>query len=210
MGKTVKLSAVAAMTALVMVDVGMGTAHASPGNWQLHTPYASNMCLDAAYAPGDPHQDPSKDGDKVQMWVCNGQAQQGWVFHPVRSPSGVPAFTITNQRSGLCLDMDISGGTYDNIPNDYKGHRVQLWHCITNNGQPEANQVWYQLFGDYDGWARLQSGSDYGGSFDFMDAKNYGGTDPSQNGDPVLVWDYYSPTLPDGRHGDAPQNWNWT
>ncbi len=82
MRKTVKLSAIAAMTALVMVDVSMGTAHASPGDWQLHTPYASNMCLDAAYAPGDPRQDPSKNGDKVQMWVCNGQAQQGWIFHP--------------------------------------------------------------------------------------------------------------------------------
>ncbi|GHD87077.1 hypothetical protein GCM10010508_17450 [Streptomyces naganishii JCM 4654] len=45
---------------------------------------------------------------------------------PVRTPSGVPAFTITNQRSGLCLDMDISGGTYHNISNDYKGHVVQL------------------------------------------------------------------------------------
>lgn len=44
----------------------------------------------------------------------------------------------------------------------------------------------------------------------FMDAKNCGGTDPSQNGDPVLVWDCYSPTLPDGRHRDAPQNCNWT
>ncbi|KJS61724.1 RICIN domain-containing protein [Streptomyces rubellomurinus] len=192
-----------AVAALAMAWWAPGMAQANPGNWQLHTPYASNMCLDADYVAGSQTQNPWRNGDKVQMWVCNDQAQQGWLFHPVSTPSGVPAFTITNQRSGLCLDMDISGGTHDNIPNDYLGHLVQLWHCLNDSsGHPVPNQVWYQLSGDHDGWARLQSGADTGGTFNFMDAKNYGGTDPSQNGDPVLVWDY----IP----GDSPQNWNWT
>ncbi|WEP00641.1 RICIN domain-containing protein (plasmid) [Streptomyces sp. FXJ1.172] len=190
---------VAALASLALVSLSGGTAQASPGNWNLDTAYASNMCLDAAYVANDPVQNPWRNGDTVQMWHCNQQAQQGWIFHiQGYQPNGLPIFTITNQRSGLCLDMDISGGSVGGTGYDYYGHRVQLWTC---NGWD--NQLWYQGYG-YAGDSVLQAGNGAkaGCGCDYLDAKNFGGWTPADDGDPVLVWDYIG--------YDAPQNWTWS
>jgi hypothetical protein len=72
------------------------------------------MCLDAAGQGTSP-------GTMVQLWTCNGQANQQWQVNA----NG----TVTGVQSGLCLD--VSGAATGN------GARVQLWTC---NGQ--SNQQW--------------------------------------------------------------------
>ncbi|MCW7538055.1 RICIN domain-containing protein [Aquabacterium sp. A7-Y] len=83
-----------------------------------------------------------RDGGKVQLWACNGQPQQGWIFTPL----GDNMWTIQNHLSGQCLDGDLNG-----IPND--GAIVQLWRC---NGW--LNQTWHfdgLHFRNANGWQCL-------------------------------------------------------
>jgi hypothetical protein len=68
------------------------------------------MCLDADLGNG-------ANGTKVQLWHCNGWANQQWYFRypsaAVQSGWGFPY--------GKCLDADYHGS-----PN---GAKVQLWDC---------------------------------------------------------------------------------
>jgi hypothetical protein len=61
------------------------------------------------------------DGAKVQLWSCNGGANQNWQA----STDG----SLRNPRSGKCLDVS-GGGSSD-------GTLVNLWSC--HGG---ANQKW--------------------------------------------------------------------
>lgn len=79
--------------------------------------FAHNMCLDANGA-GD-----GSNGDKVQLWHCVGDPQQGWGID-------VPPNTnqIENDAHFLCLDANAAGdGT--------SGDKVQLWHCTGGSNQ---------------------------------------------------------------------------
>lgn len=108
-------TAVVALTALSSA----GTAHAL-------TPFElqnadGGLCLDASTDPGSPHA----PGDKVQLWTCDGSANQKWLV----GPNG----ELVNQDGGLCLDASTDpGDPYSN------GDAVQLWTC--NGG---SNQRWY-------------------------------------------------------------------
>ena len=62
-----------------------------------------------------------RPGTKVEIWPCNGGANQQWSINS----NG----TITGVQSGLCLD--VTGASTAN------GALVELWTC---NGQ--SNQQW--------------------------------------------------------------------
>jgi hypothetical protein len=186
-----RLAAALIIVAPLLAVIGMGAPAQAMSTWHIHVSYAGDgMCLDAADAPGDPHQDPTKDGDKVQMWQCNGAINQAWTFHETQTDP--PRFYITNDASGLCLDMNIANS--DNSWTNFDGRTVQLWHC---NGWP--NQTWAQEVAG-NGDALLQSIRDDGGTDDFIDAQNFGGWNPGMNGDQLLVWGY---------NDGSTQSWYW-
>lgn len=84
------------------------------------------QCLDA-----DSNNLSNANGDPVQLWQCNGAANQDW--QPVFlgfSPLGFELFEFINQANGWCLDARSQGG-YVN------GNPVQGYPCNGN-----ANQIW--------------------------------------------------------------------
>src|SRR5207244_8351040 len=83
----------------------------------VHVGY-NDKCLDADLATI------GANGTKVQLWDCNGQAQQRWILDDADG-------TLRNASSNRCLDADGANGT-----------RVQLWDC---NGGPQ--QRWHWAFG---------------------------------------------------------------
>lgn len=66
------------------------------------------------------------NGNKIQIWTCNGGASQKWTYTPDGNPGG--AGTLTN--NGKCLDI-VGRGTTNNT-------KIDLYRC--NSG---ANQQWY-------------------------------------------------------------------
>ncbi len=69
----------------------------------------------------DAYNNQTTPGTKVEIWSCNGGANQQWQLNA----NG----TITSVQSGLCLD--VAGASTAN------GALVELWTC---NGQ--SNQQW--------------------------------------------------------------------
>jgi hypothetical protein len=61
------------------------------------------------------------DGNKIQVWACNGRTSQQWLM----KPDGT-----VQVYGGKCLDVT-NGGTTD-------GTKIQLWTCIAG----DANQQW--------------------------------------------------------------------
>lgn len=80
--------------------------------------YGGTQCLDA-------YDNQTSNGTKVQLYGCNGGANQKWSVNP----NG----TITGTQSGLCLD--VTGG--DQAAGNVNGTALELWSC--NGG---ANQQW--------------------------------------------------------------------
>jgi hypothetical protein len=79
----------------------------------------SQRCLDAdLYTLGT-------NGTRVQLWNCNGQAQQRW-----RVLEGYASYTrvLQNVASGKCLDEDLN-------TRGRNGAIVQLWDCNYNYNQ---------------------------------------------------------------------------
>lgn len=89
----------------------------------------ANKCLDLDIAQGG-----SGDGAKIQEWDCNGWSNQRWRL--VRGgTSSNRGLQVISQRSGKCVDLDISGpgaGYQD-------GARLQQWSCL---GSGQRNQIW--------------------------------------------------------------------
>lgn len=81
----------------------------------------SEKCLDVAdWGTGD--------GQRIQIWSCNGADNQMWHLHRVEENS----FHIISKHSGKCLD--VSGGVTDD------GVHIQQWSITSwNNGD---NQKW--------------------------------------------------------------------
>jgi len=73
--------------------------------------------------------DSTANGNKIQIWTCNGKASQNWEYVPDGSPGGAG----TLQINGKCADIT-SRGTAN-------GTKIQLWSCTG-----AANQEWF-LFG---------------------------------------------------------------
>lgn len=122
------------------------------------------LCLDAE---DDANGNPNDNGDKVQLWDCNGQANQHWIVNIPNTMSATG--TVVNVASGKCLDAedDANGNPNNN------GDKVQLWTC---NGS--QNQQWFASDGD-------GFGNAYGLALDAeQDAKG----NPTENGDKVQLW----------------------
>ena len=74
---------------------------------------APGKCLDVAWASQD-------DGAEIQLWDCNGGAQEAWAY----------AGGMLSVYGNKCLDVK------DGI--DRNGTRLQIWDCTPGN----ANQQW--------------------------------------------------------------------
>jgi beta-glucosidase len=66
------------------------------------------------------------NGNKIQIWACNGGAAQQWAFQPDGTPGGAGIVSI----NGKCLDIVHAGIT--------NGSKIDLWPCTS----PGANQQW--------------------------------------------------------------------
>jgi hypothetical protein len=95
--------------------------------------------LESAYSPGtgpvrldfdskcmDDTGNSSTNGNKIQIWTCNGGASQNWAFYPDTDPGDAGEVVIHDK----CLDV-VNGGTAN-------GSKLQLWSC---NGR--TSQQWY-------------------------------------------------------------------
>lgn len=123
-----------AITAALTVGPGDALASAArtavpnipaPGNLiVIHSLYKKtpNQCLDADLNGG------GVNGNKVQVWACNGSTQQEWVTNP---GVGGGVELESAQFPGMCLDADVNGGGAN-------GTKVQLWQC---NGQSQQSWV---------------------------------------------------------------------
>ncbi|MER8183398.1 RICIN domain-containing protein [Kitasatospora sp. NPDC094015] len=105
---------------------GKGTQGQGPIVYQLHS--SPDQCLDV------PRGD-ATDGNDVELWTCNGGANQKWI----------PGWdgSMVNFATNKCLDVVGSNGPPQN------GTRVEIWTC--NGG---ANQKWQ--FTTTSGKTRLQ------------------------------------------------------
>ncbi|MDE9364748.1 RICIN domain-containing protein [Luteipulveratus sp. YIM 133132] len=115
------MAAAGCVAALMAVPLGAASAESSrvqgaatleaQTQWEIHTDWRINMCLDVDSNGG------GRDGSKVQLWRCNGRANQKWLrdgyhWRSVAYPS-------------KCLDSVGSGD----------GAKVQIWGCW--NGTPQ-------------------------------------------------------------------------
>ena len=125
-------SRAAVFVTLVATLVGLGFQAAAPaaaatgaaastvlpsvsGPYNLLNGANSNLCLDAV-------SQHIGNGDKVQLWTCNGGSQQRWFLNGTELQNGA--------NRHLCLDA-----TSQHIGN---GDQIQLWTC--NGG---SQQQWY-------------------------------------------------------------------
>ncbi|MBV9024451.1 MAG: ricin-type beta-trefoil lectin domain protein [Streptomycetaceae bacterium] len=69
------------------------------------------------------------NGNKVQVWACNGSAQQRWIAWNDYSVESV-------KYPGMCLDADTNG-------QGANGTKVQLWRCNAS-----TQQKWYTRAND--------------------------------------------------------------
>jgi len=110
--------------ATLMLPVFTGTANAAnaaPG--ALIRNYQSGKCLDAdANFLG-------YNGDRVQLWTCNGGANQKWLPIP-DNPNVKNQVILENAADGKLLDADANS-----VNNN--GGKVQLWDWWGG-----ANQIW--------------------------------------------------------------------
>lgn len=110
--------------AVVLASVAGVTVMAQPAQAATGTAVTvrvSGQCLDADL------NTINRNGSRVQLWQCNGQAQQKWYIEP----DG----TIHSGYNGWCLDADTNTANRN-------GGIVQLWQC---NGT--AQQRWSKKAG---------------------------------------------------------------
>jgi hypothetical protein len=154
------LSLVACAT--LMLSAVAGSAHASGG--AVIRNYQSGKCLDADanYL--------SQNGDRVQLWDCNGGDNQKWYLEPI-NPNDPSQLRLRNVADDKCLDADAN-----NINNN--GDKVQLWAC---GGGTE--QKWRVYTGSTNVlvFQNLANGK-------VLDADANG---INNNGDRVQVWDWW-------------------
>lgn len=98
-----------------MFAASTGVALAAVSGQNLVNIGSSGYCLDAN------SNDYGKSGDPVQLWACNGHAEQEWTFTSSGQleNSGAP---------GMCLDANSQHFATD-------GDNLQLWSCNTHHEQ---------------------------------------------------------------------------
>jgi hypothetical protein len=95
--------------------------HAAAGPVKLNW---NSKCLDDA-------GNSSANGNKVQIWACNGGAGQNWTYEPDTDPGDAGEVVI----DGKCLDIKGYGTT--------NGSLLDLWSCTSG-----PNQQWYIVGSD--------------------------------------------------------------
>lgn len=96
------------------------------GSWFQIRNRKSGKCLD------DTNGSTSR-GTQLQMWRCNGLANQNWTYYLIAGGGGWPwEYMFYNQKSGLCLSNQ--GGSKGN------GSHVILWTCSTDGAD---NAEWW-------------------------------------------------------------------
>jgi|GEM_PF-3915423 len=131
---------------------------------------AYGKCLDANASGSTAGQ----NGDKVQLWDCNGADNQYWV--PWQTTSGYTELVNLKWTDpAMCLDVDTSQGFVN-------GAKVQLWHCYGDDVSHQ-NQWWNYLAGSKTALPSL-----WRGGSKVLDA-NGSGPSAGQNGDKVQIWD---------------------
>jgi hypothetical protein len=88
-----------------------------PANIVIRSVKDTSRCLDVDLNQG------GRNGNRVQLWTCNGQPQQGWRLNPYGAIQSI-------KYPSKCLDADLNTINRD-------GTIVQLWDC---NGQQQ--QQW--------------------------------------------------------------------
>lgn len=123
-----------------------------------------HYCLDANLGSGKLY-----NGDKVQIWSCNGGSNQKWRWN------GSALENADTTDGVFCLDATDS--TASQIAD---GDQIQLWNC---NGRP--NQNWYSTSNanSPDGWRALSNGANRSLCLD----GNFS-TGALGNGDKVQLW----------------------
>jgi hypothetical protein len=154
------LSLVACTT--LMFSGVTGSAHAAGGAVIRNA--QSGKCLDA---DGN-HLD--QNGDRVQLWDCNGGDNQKWYLEPV-NPQNPSQFRLRNVADQKCLDADANG-----LNNN--GDKVQLWGCGSG-----LEQRWLVYHGSGNDlvFKNMADGK-------VLDADANG---INNNGDRVQVWDWW-------------------
>jgi len=111
---------------------------------------------------------PDENGANIQLWTCNGGANQAWNF----PPNGQKLITL--KSTGQCLDIE-AYGTSD-------GSNLHLWDCHTSDTDPNhQNQQW-----TYNGQQQIIAQM----SGKCVDVYNAGKDDGSN----VQIWTCASPT----------------
>jgi len=86
--------------------------------------YADDLCLDA----NDAGSTAGTNGDKVQLWTCNGTDNQYWYGYDITAGYvALENYEYTNE----CLNAVDTGGLAD-------GRHVQLWACSVGG----TNMLW--------------------------------------------------------------------
>lgn len=129
-------AAVSALALLTTIcGVGATTADASTGYFGAGSPrmgtyvtfrslYGNQkQCLDAM------DEDGGRNGNRVQVWTCNGSSNQRW-FWTGRSGTEQEGALKSVRFPGMCLDADLNG-------EGRNGTILQLWRC-----NYEEQQMW--------------------------------------------------------------------
>jgi hypothetical protein len=108
---------------VIAVAPSLDSSTYHPGTGAVHLDWAGKCMDDTGNS--------TKNGNKIQIWACNGGAAQNWTFYPDTDPGDAGELTI----HGKCLDI-VNRGTAN-------GSKLQLWSCTGG-----ANQQWYIVGAD--------------------------------------------------------------
>lgn len=104
------------------------------GSYGTITNKFAGLCLDAT---NDPTHDAGTAGDTIQLWTCNGSAQQQWDPQWVETSGGVGWYELKNLYSDGTLVLDAMSDASHSPKTS--GDPVQLWGF---DGASASNQLW--------------------------------------------------------------------
>jgi hypothetical protein len=168
-GSGFAVAAVLAMGALPFSAVAASTTpHTFGATSYSFVNQAHRICLDAAT------QTDNANGGKVQLWSCNGGADEQWYFKSVGSGWG----ELVNRAHGLCLDASAQA-------DGNNGDVVQVWKCLGDTNQLWKNTHFNQPWAILGGTLENQAAVDIQTGTLCLDAA---AQSDGSNGDKVQLW----------------------
>ena len=147
------------------VSLGNPTAAASSPSYPIINE-ADGLCLDA----NDQGASAGQNGDKVQLWTCDGTTNQSWIPCNYEESGAYETVLANSDYPTMCLNAtDVSGLK--------EGSAVQLWNCNVDT----ANEYW-----DFGDWISTAGATEL-----HLDSGNFVLDATSQhlgNGDQVQIW----------------------